>query len=58
MAKIKKFTTAKENDPIYQEGWSVTTLNYRYLQNKTAREQTSNSLDKETANVKKRWEEI
>ena len=54
MAKIKKFTTAKENDPIYQEGWSVTSLNYRYLKNKTAEEKTSTSLDKETTNVKKR----
>ena len=54
MAKIKTITTAKENDPIYQEGWSVTHLNYRYLKNKTAKEKTSTSLDKETSNVKKR----
>ena len=53
MKKIK-IITAKEHDPIYQEGWSITRLNYQYLKNKTTKEKTSTSLDKETANVKKR----
>ena len=54
MAKVKQFITAKEDDPIYQEGWSLSSFNYRYLKNKTAKEKTSTSLDKEIANVKKR----
>ena len=53
MKKIK-IITAKEDDPIYQEGWSITKLNYQYLRNKTAKEKTSTLLDKEIANVKKR----
>ena len=53
MKKIK-IITAKENDPIYQEGWSITKLNYQYIRNKTANEKTSTLLDKETANEKKR----
>ena len=54
MAKIKKFITAKENDPIYKEGWILSSLNYQYLKTKTAIEKKSSSLDKETLDVKKR----
>ena len=53
MKKIK-IITAKENDSIYRERWSITKLNYQYLRSKTAKEKTSTLLDKETANVKKR----
>tara|TARA_B100000963_G_C22424893_1_gene579412 strand:+ start:622 stop:783 length:162 start_codon:yes stop_codon:yes gene_type:complete len=53
MAKIK-IITAKENDPIYQEGWRFSSLNYQYLKTRTVIEKTSSSSDKEKANEKKR----
>ena len=53
MKKIK-ITTAKKNDPIYSEGWSLHSLSYKDLKTKTAIEKTKSSLDKETADVKKR----
>ena len=57
MAKIK-IITAKENDPIYQEGWSLSSINYQYLKTRTVTEKTSSSSGKEKTNEKKRWEEI
>ncbi len=53
MKKIK-ITTAKKNDPIYSEGWSLHSLNYQDLKTKTAMKITRSSLEKETADVKKR----
>ena len=53
MKKIK-IITAKENDSIYQEGWSITKLNYQYLKTRTVTEKTSSSSDKEKTNEKKR----
>ena len=53
MAKITKIITATKHDPIYQEGWSLTSLKYQYLKTKGMKEKTKTASGKNRDNNEK-----